>query len=88
VPLGDRADKRGHVLLLKTPEPTTQIYEIDVREDMPTVRILKGDNWRFRRLSPSEEARIRVAAKTVTTNLTTTFSMKIREVEIEFPDTH
>lgn len=88
VSLGDRADKRGLVLLLKTPSPNGQVYEIDARGDIPTVRILKGSNWRFQRLSPSEAANIRVTARTMTTNLTNSFSMKIREVGIELMDTH
>lgn len=88
VPLGERADKRGLVLLLKTPKPAAQIYEIDAREDHPTVRILKGNNWRFHRLSPLEAERIHITAKTVTTNLTSSRSMKIRVVEIELTDTH
>ncbi|HPY32032.1 MAG TPA: hypothetical protein PLT00_15915 [Verrucomicrobiota bacterium] len=86
MPLGTRADKQGLQFLLKTPEPAARVYEIDARRDDPRVRQLKGNRWRFRKLSAAEAARIRVAVRTVTTNLSATFSMKTRVVEIELMD--
>jgi hypothetical protein len=83
VPLGTRADNRGLIVLLKTPEPEAQVYEIDVRGDKPSIRILKGSNWKFQKLSPSEQTKIRVVVETVTTNLTATFSIKTRDVRID-----
>jgi hypothetical protein len=87
LPLGGRADDRGLVVLLKTPDPGSQVYEINIRGDKPSIRILNtATGWTFQKLSAARKPNVQVTARLMTTNLTEAFSIKIRDVAIDISE--
>jgi hypothetical protein len=83
ISFGERADKQGLVFLMKITKPSDQIYEVDVRDSKPKVRIYISDTKQFRALTDSENKMVRVEASNITTNLSGNFSMHVRRVYIQ-----